>query len=348
MHCSYLAGIAPAAHRLAKLGSGLMRAVNPDVAALMQAVQAAGTPALEALPPAAARLNYSASRRALQPTFDPVASIKDITIPGPGGALALRLYRGAPAAQSLPCLLFLHGGGWVLGDLETHEGICRRIAAAAGCCVVAVDYRLAPEHPFPAAVEDSAAALRWVTAHAESLDIDADRIAVGGDSAGGNLAAVLALMGRDGSTPRCMYQVLLYPVTDLGMTGESYARVTKGMPLTAGSMRYFIDHYVPTEADRIHWRASPLRAASLEGAPPALVLTCGHDPLCTEGQLYAARLEREGVPVTALHLSDQAHGILNMGKAIGAVGGVLDFAAATLREAWRSVPDAAIRSDGPQ
>jgi acetyl esterase len=313
-----------------------MRALNPEVAALMRAAEAAGVPTLGSLPPDEARRSYSASRRALQAAFDPVASREDVTIQGPGGSLALRIFRGAAHEQNLPCFLFLHGGGWVLGDLETHEGICRRIAAAASCCVLAVDYRLAPEHPFPAALEDGAATLRWAVAHAESLGIDAKRIAVGGDSAGGNLAAVIALMGRDGSVPRCMYQMLFYPAVDLTMSGDSYERVTEGVPLTADAMRYFIGHYAPSKADRADWRASPLRAASLEGAPPALVLTCGHDPLCSEGQLYAARLEREGVPVTLLHLGDQAHGILNMDKAIGAVSGVLDFAAATLREAWRN------------
>ncbi|GAC1550042.1 MAG: alpha/beta hydrolase [Beijerinckiaceae bacterium] len=313
-----------------------MRAVNPDIVALMQAAAAAGVPALGSLPPEEARRSYLASRRALQPPFDPVSSCEDITIDGPGGALALRIFRGGAPGKPLPCLLFLHGGGWVLGNLESHEGMCRRIAMVAECCVIAVDYRLAPEHPFPAPLEDGAATLRWVATHAASLGIDASRIAVGGDSAGGNLAAVIALMGRDGSLPPCMYQLLFYPVTDVTMSGDSYERVTQGVPLTADSMRYFIDHYVPSKADRLDWRASPLRAASLEGAPPALVLTCGHDPLCTEGQLYAARLEREGVPVTVLHLSDQAHGILNMGKAVGAVSGVLDFAAATLREAWRN------------
>ena len=271
----------------------------------------------------------------MQPGFDAVTAIEDIDIPGHGGTtLRLRLFHGAPRGGPVPCLLFLHGGGWVLGNLQSHEGICRRIAAVTGCCVMSVDYRLAPEHPFPAAVEDSAAALQWTAAHAESLGIDARRIAVGGDSAGGNLAAVLALMGRDGIVPRTTYQVLLYPATDLRMTGESYERVTDDMPLTARAMRYFIDHYVPREADRSDWRASPLLAASLEGTPPAIVLTCGHDPLCTDGQLYAARLEREGVPVTALHLSDQAHGILNIGKAIGAAGVVIDFVAAVLQEAW--------------
>ena len=309
-----------------------MRALNPDVVAL---VQAAAVPPLGTLPPVEMRRNYSTSRLALQPPFDPVAAVEDIAIPRQGGtALQLRLFRGAPRGRLLPCLLFLHGRGWVLGDLQSHEGICRRIAAVTGCCVIAVDYRLAPEHPFPAAVEDGAAALRWAAAHAESLGIDASRIAVGGDSAGGNLAAVLALMGRDGHVPRAMYQLLLYPATDLRMTGESYERVSDEMPLTAKAMRYFIDHYVPRQADRRDWRASPLLAASLEDTPPALVLTCGHDPLCTEGQLYATRLEREGVPVIAVHLSDQTHGILNMGKAIGAAGGVIDFAAAVLGETW--------------
>jgi acetyl esterase len=165
-----------------------MRAINPDVVALMQAAAAAGVPALGSLPPDEARRSYSASRRALQATFDPVAAREDINIDGPGGSLALRLFRGPAHEKNLPCLLFLHGGGWVLGDLETHEGICRRIARAASCCVLAVDYRLAPEHPFPAALEDSAATLRWAVEHAESLGIDTTRIAIGGDSAGGNLA----------------------------------------------------------------------------------------------------------------------------------------------------------------
>jgi len=313
-----------------------MRAVHPDITALMQL---AG-PALGSLPPAEARRGYAASRRALQLPFDPMAVIENIVIPGPGGPLSLRLFRSTPLGQPLPCLLYLHGGGWVLGDLDSHEGICRRIAALAGCCVIAVDYRLAPEHPFPAALDDAVAALHWTTAQAETLGIDTRRIAVGGDSAGGNLAAVLALMGRDGSVPRSSYQMLFYPATDLRMASESYERVIDGMPLTANSMRYFIDHYIPNHADRRDWRASPLLAGSLEGTPPALVLTCGHDPLCTDGQLYAARLEREGVPVTALHLSDQAHGILNMSKAVGAASGILDFAAALLRQAWRDVDTA--------
>ncbi len=259
-----------------------MRAVHPDLAALM--ILAAGTPALGTLPPAEARRSYSASRRALHPVLDPVASIEDITMPGPGGPLALRVYRGAPGGGSLPCLLFLHGGGWVLGDLESHEGICRRIAAAAGCCVVAVDYRLAPEHPVPGGGGGRCGG--FVLGGGAGRDPWASMppgIAVGGDSAGGNLAAVIALMGRDGTVPRCMYQILFYPVTDLGMTGESYERVITGMPLTAA--RCDISPITMCRCMRTGAIGVPPRYGppAWRARPPALVLTCGHDPLCTEG-----------------------------------------------------------------
>jgi acetyl esterase len=313
-----------------------MLALNADVAALLEAIRAGGKPPLEALSPAAAREGYTASRRLLQPPLDEVAAARDLTIPGPAGPLSARLFRGlgTPPDTRLPCLVYFHGGGWVLGDIGSHEGICRRLANAARCAVVTVDYRLAPEHPFPAAVEDSAAALGWMAAEATDLGIDAERIAVGGDSAGGNLAAVLALMGRDGTVPASRYQMLLYPAVDLTMASESYRRVRTDLQITAATMRYFIDHYAPDPADRTDWRASPLFATSLAGAPPALVLTCGHDPLCDEGRRYAERLEREGVAVTALHLTDQAHGILNMGKAIRATASILAFAAAAMRDAW--------------
>ena len=308
-----------------------MRAVNPDIAALLVAARAAGAPAMDTLPVDEMRRAYNASRAALQAPFVPVDEIRDLAIVAPGGSLALRLYRGA-AGGALPCLLFLHGGGWVVGSVASHEGVCRRLAVLAECCVVSVDYRLAPEHPYPAAVEDGAAALRWVSGHAAELGIDPGRIAVGGDSAGGNLAAVLALMGRDGTVPAPLHQLLLYPAVDLRMTGTSYETVAPGMPLSAAAMRRFIALYAPDADD---WRASPLRAASLAGTAPAFVLTCGHDPLCHEGRMYAERLEREGVAVTALHLSDQTHGILTMDRAVGAVPPVLGFAAAALRDAWR-------------
>lgn len=314
-----------------------MSHVHPDVQAVLAAGRAAGAKPFEAMEPAEARIAYGARRQLLQLPPATIAEMRDVTIDGPGGALALRLYRGAgtPEGRPLPCLLYLHGGGWVLGNLDSHDGICCTLANEAACWVVAVEYRLAPEHPFPAAVEDSEAALRWIAANAPALGIDADRIAVGGDSAGGNLAAVLALMSRDGTLPRTMYQVLLYPAVDLAITAESYGETTDGMTITPATMRYFLDHYLPNGTDRADWRASPLRAETLAGVAPALVLTCGHDPLLQEGRLYAERLSAEGVPLTTIHLSDQTHGMLTMSKVVQAVAPTLAFVGAALRDAWR-------------
>ncbi len=202
--------------------------------------------------------------------------------------------------------------------------------------VLAVDYRLAPEHRFPAAVDDSAAALGWLAAQAGVLGVDPARLAVAGDSAGGNLAAVLALMGRDGTAPPVAGQVLFYPVTDLTMASAGYRTpLAAGVPLSADTMRWFVDHYAPEPAQRTDWRGSPLLAPSLAGAPPAFVMTVGQDPLAEEGRAYAARLEAEGVRVTALHLSDQIHGIMTMDRFVAAGDTVLAHAAAFLRDVWR-------------
>src|SRR5580698_7666980 len=182
--------------------------------------------------------------------------------------------------------------------VTVHDVVCRHFANAARCAVVSVDYRMAPEDKFPAPVDDCAAATRFVVEQAEMLGVDPTRVAVGGDSAGGNLAAVMALMARDGTLPPLVYQLLIYPATDLGGTFGSYQRITEGVPLTARTMRWFIDHYVRDQADIADWRVSPLRAASLAGTARALVLTASYDPLCDEGIEYAQRLDREGVRVT--------------------------------------------------
>jgi len=295
-----------------------MTKLHEDALRIVEMMRTSGRPPFEEMQPGAARTVYAAGRDVLQPPRAEVAEMRDLAIPGPAGDIKLRLYRGigTEAEANLPCLVFLHGGGWVVGDLESHDGICRRLANEAACRVVAVDYRLAPEHRFPAAVDDAAAAWRAVFAHAAEWRIDPARVAVGGDSAGGNLAAVLALMGRDGTVPAPVFQVLIYPVTDLVMTGESYERVLDGVPLTARTMRWFADHYTPDPAMRVDWRASPLRAPSLAGVAPAFVVTVSHDPLCDEGREYARRLEREGVAVSALHISDQPHGMFTMGAII--------------------------------
>lgn len=315
--------------------------LDPDAQLVLDMMRAAGRPAFETLSPAEARQAYAASRKVLQPEPEPVAEVRDASVPGPHGAVPVRLYRprGSEAGDVLPALVYYHGGGWLLGGLDSHDGVCRRFANAARCRVISVDYRMAPEHKFPAAVDDCAAATRWVVDRAAELGVDPARVAVGGDSAGGNLAAVMALMARDGSLPPLVFQLLIYPATDMLMTSVSARTVTEGVPLTSSTMRWFIDHYVRDGQDARDWRASPLRAADLSGTAQALVLTCSYDPLCDEGIAYARRLEQEGVRVAHLHLSDQAHGFVSMGRIIRASDVAIDAMSAVLGKAlWPPPP----------
>lgn len=311
-----------------------MTALDPDVLLVLDMIRLAGRPPFEQLTPAEAREAYMKSRAILQPEPEPVAEARDLAAPGPHGPIPLRLYRPQGGAAPLPGLIYYHGGGWLLGGLDSHDVVCRRFANAARCVVVSVDYRMAPEHKFPAAVDDCAAATGWSIGQAAALGIDPARVAVGGDSAGGNLAAVMALMARDGALPRLAYQLLIYPATDMTMTTVSSQTVGPGVPLTSATMKWFIDHYMSGPEDRIDWRASPIRAASVAGTAPALVLTAAADPLRDEGIAYAARLEREGVRTTAIHLTDQIHGFLSMGKVIRAADTAIDMMAASLRRAF--------------
>ncbi|MFT5591255.1 MAG: acetyl esterase [Bradyrhizobium sp.] len=310
---------------------------DPQVNSLLEMARQTGRLPYQDMTPGAARVVYSGNRDLMQLPAEEVAVVRDVTLPD---GLVLRVYRGSGTAASavLPCLLFLHGGGWVIGDLESHDRLCRRLANLAGICVVAADYRLAPEHPFPAALDDSLTALQWIDANAGTLLIARDRLAVGGDSAGGNLAAVLALMGRDGTAPRTIFQALIYPVVDLTAASDSYQRITSGVLLTAATMHYFIDLYAPDPADRTDWRASPLLASTLAGTPPALVVTVAHDPLCDEGLAYAKRLEEDGARVTSLHLNDQIHGMLLMGKLIDASNAVVTMIGAAIGAALHHAP----------
>jgi acetyl esterase len=310
-------------------------AIDPDAQLVLDMIRLAGRPPFETLTPDEARQAYRNSRAVLQPTPQAVAQVSNLTAPGPAGDIPLRSYRGAgtDSTETLPVLVYYHGGGWLLGDLESHDVVCRHFANAARCQVVSVDYRMAPEDKFPAPVDDCAAATRFVVEQAEMLGVDPTRVAVGGDSAGGNLAAVMALMARDGTLPPLVYQLLIYPATDLGGTFGSYQRITEGVPLTARTMRWFIDHYVRDQADIADWRVSPLRAASLAGTARALVLTASYDPLCDEGIEYAQRLDREGVRVTHLHFSDQLHGFVSQGRIIRAAGVALDMMGASLKHA---------------
>jgi acetyl esterase len=307
-------------------------AIDPDTRIVLDMIRLAGRPPFETLTPAEARQAYAASRSALQPLPDEVAECRDISVSGPLGPIAVRLYRpaGTEALDVLPALVWYHGGGWMLGDLDSHDVICRRFANATRCRVAAVDYRMAPEHVFPAAVNDCVAVTKYLFANAADLGVDTAKVAVGGDSAGGNLAAVMALMSRDGTLPPLAFQLLIYPATDMMMTTVSSTTIGPGVPLTSATMKWFVDYYA--KGQETDWRASPIRAASLAGTAPALVLTCTHDPLRDEGIDYARRLEREGVRVVHLHYSDQIHGFLGMGRIIRAADQAVDVMARVLKQ----------------
>jgi acetyl esterase len=299
-----------------------MKQLDPQVRALLDAAAPADAQAPRP-EPVEARSLYRSSRAALRPPVPDVAELRDLSMPGPGGALALRLYRGLGTGGDgpWPAVVYFHGGGWVVGDIDTHDVICRQLANAADCIVIAVDFRLAPEHKFPAAVDDSLAAVRWVAANAAALGVDAARIIVAGDSAGANLASVTAIALRDQPQPGdpvLAMQLLVYPATDLGLATPSYEADTGRYLLTREDMLWYRGLYLCSEADIADWRASPLRAASLSHLPPAYVMTAGFDPLLDEGRAYADALRAAGVDVSYECFEGQVHGFLMMGGVLAA------------------------------
>ncbi|ABD07730.1 Esterase/lipase/thioesterase [Rhodopseudomonas palustris HaA2] len=291
--------------------------LDPDAAAVYKAFQDAGRPAYEDLTAEEARAYYDAARLVSNPDPRELASIQSIAIPGPAGDIPARVYTPKTLRQDnglAPALVFFHGGGWVIGNLDTHDVVCRAIADEGQLIVISVDYRLAPEHKFPAAVEDAIAATQWVADNARKLGIDPERISVGGDSAGGNLSAVVTIHARDHGGPMLAGQVLIYPATDFAMDHPSHSEPETSVLLTHSVIRWFRDHYLggaPVEQD---WRASPARVETLAGLPPAFVITAGADPLRDEGDEYARRLADAGVPVTHRTYPGQFHGFFTMGK----------------------------------
>ncbi len=243
-----------------------------------------------------------------RPEPEPVARVEDRTVPGPGGEIPVRIYSSAPASAALPVLVWYHGGGWVIGNLDSADPACRMLANTSGCVIVSVDYRLAPEAKYPAAAEDCYAATSWVAANAASIGADPSRIAVGGDSAGGNLAAVVSQMAKDLGGPRISYQLLVYPVTDHNFGTSSYTDNADGYLLTRASMEWFWGHYLNHDGEGAHPKASPLRASDLSGLPPALVITAEFDPLRDEGEAYARALRKAGVAVEQKRYEGQIHG----------------------------------------
>jgi acetyl esterase len=281
---------------------------------LVDQLQLMGAP-VETLAPEQAR-RASDERRAQSPVVpEPVARVVNRTIGGPGGPLRIRVYR-PESAGSLPVLVFFHGGGWVLCDLDSHDPICRALANRIGCAVVSVDYRRAPESRYPAAAEDAYAATVWVAGHADELDVDPDRLVVIGDSAGGNLAAAVALMARDRGGPRIACQVLAYPITDHSFDTGSYRDFGADHYLTTAGMRWYWDQYAPGPIDRDQPYLSPLRAADLRGLPPAVVVCAECDPLRDEGVAYAGRLRDAGTEVEQTTYAGMFHGFFTMTAAL--------------------------------
>ncbi len=269
-----------------------------------------------------------------------VARIENRTIPGSAQPIPVRVYWPVEA-ENLPALVYYHGGGWVIGSLDSADHTMRALANSSGCVVISVDYRLAPEHKFPAAVEDAGAALRYVAEHPGEFDIDPNRIAVGGDSAGANLAAVLCLMARDNGGPKIAYQVLVYPVTDYADARPSMQEFAQGYFLTKPMMDYFWNHYLARPEDGSHPHASPIRAESLAGLPPAIVLTAECDPIRDQGEAYAQRLRDAGVPVSLKRCAGMIHGFFNLAGVIDGGKEAIEDAGVALRSALNASAAAA-------
>ena len=263
--------------------------------------------------------------------------VDDFEIPGPGGPIPVRLVVPRLAAEDssrpLAVLVYFHGGGWVTGSIKSHDVLCREIAARSGVAVLSVDYRLAPEHPFPAAVDDAEAATLWISEHAADHGLDATRIAVGGDSAGGNLAAVVALRVREKLSPPLAFQLLIYPITDCDLSTPSYLDNAEGYLLTRSAMAWYWDQYAPDFEKRVDPDISPLRALDVAGLPRALVLTAGYDPLRDEALAYFGKLEDAGVPVELIHYAGMIHGFLRRHAAFEQGDRALDAVARSLESA---------------
>ena len=307
--------------------------LHPQARELLRLMEEKGVPPTQTLTPDEARRAYRDRRSFTQPAAPEVSSVRELQAAGPAGPIPLRMYRplGCEAGQALPVLVYYHGGGWVIGDLDTHDVLCRELCNAGACAVISVDYRLAPEHRFPAAVDDAVAALYWVHAQAGELRLDPSRIAVGGDSAGGNLAAVAAIAARDAGKVPLRLQLLIYPATDQRRGAPSHAANGQGYLLTRESIAYYHDHYLVDARHDDDWRASPLLCENLGGLPPAFVLTAGYDPLRDEGLQYAQRLSEAGARSTLMCFERQIHGFVLMGRVLDEANVAVQLCAAQLR-----------------
>jgi len=303
--------------------------LHPQIVQVLERAKKSPLPQLWEVPAHVARRIYRDTRAALAPQAPEVASASLVIAPGP---VAMRYYRplGSKPDEALPALVYFHGGGWVIGDPDTHDVLCRQLANGARCAVYSVDYRMGPEHPFPAAVEDCVAATQFVAGRHR-------QVAVGGDSAGGNLATVVALQAREAGGPELSYQLLIYPATDQRLAHPSIRRNGEGYLLTLKAMQYFQSKYLPGRADLEDWRASPLLAKSLANLPPAYVITAGYDPLVDEGRAYAERLAKEGVDVAYREYPDMVHGFILFGGVVDTANAAVEECCEKLRNAFSGV-----------
>ncbi len=304
--------------------------VDPQLQPLLDLLANSGAPSITDLEADAARALMAA-----MPSMARVVeidAIADRTIPADGHDIPIRVYT-PPGEGPFPILVWFHGGGWVLGSIEQSDPVARALCTGADCVTVSVEYRLAPEHPFPAGLDDCMAALRWTVEHAAELGGDAARVAVGGDSAGGNLAAAACLVARDEGDPDLCFQLLVYPVTDFDTTTRSMVDNAEGFMLTTEAMRWFYDHYTQP-SQRGEPRAAPLRAPDLAGLPPALVITAEFDPLRDEGEAYGRRLAEAGVPTTISRYDGMIHGFLGMTRYLDGARAADAEAVAALKQAF--------------
>jgi acetyl esterase len=310
--------------------------LHPQSKKVLEAAAKAGS-VFDAEDPVEARRRYDAATPIYLPKTPPLDSVEERELPGPGERPRVRLYapKAAAGGKALPALIYFHGGGWVFGNLDSHDAICRILADRAGCRVVSVDYRLAPEHKFPAGFYDCTQATRWVAANAAALGIDPARLAVGGDSAGGNLAAAVAIAAREAGGPAIAFQLLIYPSTNFAADTESKKLFATGHLLTAAAMTRSRAHYLNNPDEAKDWRASPARAPSLANLPSAFIQTAEFDPLRDEGKSYAEALAAAGVPVTYKCYPGMLHGFVRMGALIDMADDALTDAANALKAAWR-------------
>jgi acetyl esterase len=311
--------------------------LHPQAQAFIDLLVAKGVPPTHTLSYTDARKYYRERRAITQPDPGQVAEVRELAAEGPRGPIPMRAYRplGSSPEAVLPVLVYYHGGGWTIGDLDTHDTLCRELCNLSGCAVVAIDYRMGPEDRFPAAVDDVLAATHWIRRQAASLGVDPERLAVGGDSAGGNLAAVVSIAARDAGDLPITFQLLIYPATDMRRGHPSHKTNGQGYVLTSDTITYFHDHYIDDAKHDLDWRASPLLRKDLQGLPPSLVLTAGYDPLRDEGLDYARALTEAGNRATYVCFERQIHGFITMGRLLDEANAAVALCAGELRRALR-------------